>query len=269
PPSLPSYLKVVNLAINPTSKCSHCGPSIPASSPVPLAAKEPYDWGWGATGNRLLNSNEPPHESETLSFKTALSEVDSHLSSLEDEILRFRDRLKQLKEHHAELSAMRALGAAVFSPLRRIPSEVLCEIFSWTVPTIADIAFCKVRLTDSPWVLTHICRRWRTIAIADPLLWSLVAIAYSENIDPSSQFSLPLIKTQLERVRNLRIYFAGCEVSDSRPAVSDSSTCGRDIQVPRRTFSGLGRTRHRADFAPRSCPSQSTGSFRVTAPSVA
>ncbi|KAJ7041914.1 hypothetical protein C8F04DRAFT_888988, partial [Mycena alexandri] len=57
-------------------------------------------------------------------------------------------------------------------PLRRIPPEIIAEIFSWTMPTLreaVDRQRCSVM--DSPWVLTHVSRRWRAVAISSPALW--------------------------------------------------------------------------------------------------
>ncbi|KAJ7671065.1 hypothetical protein B0H17DRAFT_905392, partial [Mycena rosella] len=65
-------------------------------------------------------------------------------------------------------------NAAILSPLRRIPPEILAEIFSWTLPPIREI-LCRGRLHEnyySPWGPTQISSRRRVVAVLTPLLWS-------------------------------------------------------------------------------------------------
>ncbi|KAJ6580700.1 hypothetical protein B0H19DRAFT_483800, partial [Mycena capillaripes] len=67
-----------------------------------------------------------------------------------------------------------------------MPPEVLGEIFSWTLPSVDE---CLEReqfpMTDSPWLLTHIDRCWRAVAVSTPSLWSLVALSYPDAISMS------------------------------------------------------------------------------------
>ncbi|KAJ7602703.1 hypothetical protein DFH06DRAFT_1311422 [Mycena polygramma] len=98
-----------------------------------------------------------------------------------------------------------------------MPPEVLSEIFGWTLPLGKDsLKRRKFRITDSPWVFTHVSCRWRAVAVRNPLLWSLVAITYSDT-DPSTAYPLPMVETQISRAHTFKIHFHGYESSDSRP----------------------------------------------------
>ncbi|KAJ7622479.1 hypothetical protein FB45DRAFT_689065, partial [Roridomyces roridus] len=55
------------------------------------------------------------------------------------------------------------------SPVRRVPPEVLCEIFARVRPVPRRISFYEVE--QPPWILGHICRLWRDTALACPRLW--------------------------------------------------------------------------------------------------
>ncbi|KAJ6552826.1 hypothetical protein B0H19DRAFT_949622, partial [Mycena capillaripes] len=128
----------------------------------------------GTRHHKLLTTNDPPEDSDIPFIRSAISAVDAHLLLLDADITRLRDRVKQLEEERASLSRFRAQNHAIVSPLRRIPPEVFSEIFTWSLPSVRDSPrrrrFC---VTDSPWNLSHVCRRWRSISISNPSLWSL------------------------------------------------------------------------------------------------
>ncbi|KAJ7260351.1 hypothetical protein B0H12DRAFT_1181996, partial [Mycena haematopus] len=116
--------------------------------------------------SQLLTTNEPPQDAELSLILPVARKTAARLACLEAEISRLRDQLTQLEEERAALAKYHAQNAIILSPLRRMPSEVLGEIFSWTLPLkrALDIA-------DSPWVLTHVSRRWRAIAVSKSSLW--------------------------------------------------------------------------------------------------
>ncbi|KAF7336355.1 F-box domain-containing protein [Mycena venus] len=107
------------------------------------------------------------------------------------------------------------------SVLERTPPELLSEIFLWTLPLTREAARrAKFHATDSPWVLTHVNRRWRAIAISNPSLLSLVTIKYLPSSNPTFSFPLLMVGTQIARARQLRIHFHGCETADSLPKIA-------------------------------------------------
>ncbi|KAJ6580722.1 hypothetical protein B0H19DRAFT_1017181 [Mycena capillaripes] len=115
-------------------RCHQCGLS---------TAREPRDSVDTAPGTRhhiLLNSNEPPLDSDIPAIESAILETDAQLpvARLDDEIARQRERLQQLEEAHASLSSYRARNRAILSPLRKMPPEVLGEIFSRTLLSINE-----------------------------------------------------------------------------------------------------------------------------------
>ncbi|KAJ7457168.1 hypothetical protein B0H11DRAFT_2063087, partial [Mycena galericulata] len=168
----------------------------------------------GSRHHVLLNSNEAPLECDLDFVHSVLSKTGARLAYLDDEISRLRDRsrLLQLEEERALLSNYHARNRGVVSPLRRMPPEVLSEIFSWTLlPSTAAAALsCSFDKTTSPWVLTHINSRWREIAIATPSLWSRVLIDYPY---PST---LDLVEIQVQRAHQLCIYFFGGHTYDEQ-----------------------------------------------------
>ncbi|KAJ7691964.1 hypothetical protein B0H17DRAFT_1010809, partial [Mycena rosella] len=130
----------------------------------------------GTRHHGLLTSNEVPLEPDLLAVNSVISKTDARLAWLDTEILRLQDRLKELEEERTALSSFRAQNNAILSPLRRMPPEVLGEIFAWTLPSVKDALERGFSVGRSPWVLGQINSPWRSVALSTPSLWSLVAI---------------------------------------------------------------------------------------------
>ncbi|KAJ7691978.1 hypothetical protein B0H17DRAFT_551689 [Mycena rosella] len=197
------------------SRCPECG-AVNIGSPtqhprqLDVTSRTPHH-------AQLLNSNEVPTESDVLMVKSEISETDERLVCLDDQILRLRDRLKELEEEHVALSSYRAQHYGIISPLRRMPSEVLGEIFLCTLPSVH--ARGRTTLSNSPWripwLLSQISGRWRAIVLSTPSLWSLVVLDFSRaNANP-----LSMVKTQIARAQSLKVHFFGSETNDARPQI--------------------------------------------------
>ncbi|KAJ6552733.1 hypothetical protein B0H19DRAFT_949729, partial [Mycena capillaripes] len=117
--------------------------------------------------HNLLTTNEPPEDSDVASIHSAISAADVLLTLLDEEISHLRDRVQQLEEERNSLSRFRTQNQAVLSQRRRVPPEVLSQIFCWTLPSAKNAQLrTQFRATDSPWVLTHVCHHWRNVAIS-------------------------------------------------------------------------------------------------------
>ncbi|KAK7031840.1 F-box domain-containing protein [Favolaschia claudopus] len=177
----------------------------------------------GTRRHNLLHSNEAPFDTELTDFRNVIRKTGTPLARLDDEIARTRRHLQDLEDRRAELWSFREQNRGVLSPLRRVPLEVLGEIFQWALPLPQDSPLRKgFRISDSPWNLTHVCRRWRDVAISAPSLWSLVAIKYGDDSKSSLwSYPLPMVETQIERAQShgLRIHFYGSEVANSESQI--------------------------------------------------
>ncbi|KAJ7104919.1 hypothetical protein C8R44DRAFT_566289, partial [Mycena epipterygia] len=76
-----------------------------------------------------LNTNEPPEDPEVTFVLAVVSKIAPRLACLDHEILQLRNQLEQLEAKRVPLSSFLAQNNVILSPLRRIPSEVLGEIF--------------------------------------------------------------------------------------------------------------------------------------------
>ncbi|KAF7371153.1 F-box domain-containing protein [Mycena sanguinolenta] len=178
-----------------------------SESPVPTPLP-------GTRHHRLLNTNEPPNDSDLAFIHSVISQTDARLACLDDEISKLQDKLTQLRDERSSLSNYLTRNKAILSPLRRMPPELLGEIFLWTLPSMREIWAREHYVADSSWALSHTSSSWRAICLSIPSLWSRVAIDYSEALVP--HYPVPLIETQIQRAQNLKIHFYASLEADSR-----------------------------------------------------
>ncbi|KAJ7780094.1 hypothetical protein DFH07DRAFT_793748 [Mycena maculata] len=188
--------------------CSQCGTFSKAEeSDVNITAAPATP----ARHSKLMHTNEPPVSPESKSIQSVVSRTGTRLTYLEAEISLLKDRLKELEDERSALSEYHAQNTVILSPLRRMPPEVLGEIFSWTVPSLAELVDREESdIECSPWVLTHVSHRWRAIALSTPSLWSLLYISFPRDYPPA------MVKTRLERAQKLKIHFFGRQEHDPR-----------------------------------------------------
>ncbi|KAJ7230290.1 hypothetical protein GGX14DRAFT_692096 [Mycena pura] len=208
------------------------------SSPGSVSREEPRCWNVipGTRHHQLLHSNEAPLEFELADIETASSDMDAHLALLDDEIARLKARVETRRQHNR----------AILSSLRRIPPELLAEVFLCSLPPeYNDYIRGRYDVKESPWVLTHVCSRWRTVALSTSSLWSRIVIAYHPGDDSSSAYPLPLVKAHIQRSgsQQLAVTFRGCETSDWEPQVEVfhclAQHCGRWVELDMRLTSRL------------------------------
>ncbi|KAJ7846270.1 hypothetical protein B0H13DRAFT_2093563 [Mycena leptocephala] len=170
----------------------------------------------GTRHHILLNNNEPPVDSDLTLVQSVVSETDTRLACLDDKIAKLRDRLNCLEQERVSLLSYWTRNQAILSPLRRLPPEVLGEIFSWTLPSTEE-SRDRFSIGDSPWVLTHTSAYWRAVSISTSSLWSRFIFTYSGNCDASTAYPLPSIEAQLQRSQKLQIHFHANSIASGYP----------------------------------------------------
>ncbi|KAJ7124329.1 hypothetical protein C8R44DRAFT_783317 [Mycena epipterygia] len=182
-------------------RCSDCGAVTTSEKPLDLNAAI------SSRHHQLLNSNEAPLDTESTMVKSVVSKGRLRLAVVEHE--------QSFEEERASLSGQLTKQHSILSPIRRMPPEVLSEIFSWTLPSVGDLRRGHSGVASSPWVLTHISGHWRAVVLSIPSLWSLMVINFTHEFP----YPLPMVKTQIQRAQSLKIHFYGHEESDPRPQI--------------------------------------------------
>ncbi|KAF5359121.1 hypothetical protein D9756_003480 [Leucocoprinus leucothites] len=121
--------------------------------------------GYGSVFDLVRNLGPPPIETRgTLS--TNLTIAETRLASLQ----RKHDELvKEMKRYHFTINAINSLH----SPWRRLPIELLAEIFSYCQP---DDITQGPSVRSVPLTLTQVCSSWYRIATDIPHLWSSIVL---------------------------------------------------------------------------------------------
>ncbi|KAF6766128.1 hypothetical protein DFP72DRAFT_865646 [Ephemerocybe angulata] len=141
---------------------------------------------------------------EPFTFSTKTQEL-LDLDKAGVDVHHFRDRImRRLRELRREVEAMEGLFNST-SPTSRLPPEVLSNVF---------IAVRDAGRGNLLWTrVSHVCRRWRDIAIADPILWSDIGAIHLRftPIMLARSKSAPLV-VKLKRLRSLDIFARESEI---------------------------------------------------------
>ncbi|KAF8201165.1 hypothetical protein K438DRAFT_1821502 [Mycena galopus ATCC 62051] len=120
-----------------------------------------------------LNTNYVPSDSEILLIRALLVDPADELARIDTRIEELEVALKQLKEQRASLKGPIHAHRALISPMRRVPDDVLVEIFLSCLPSEHN---SLIDFAEAPLVLGRICRHWRSVAYSTPRLWSSIHI---------------------------------------------------------------------------------------------
>ncbi|KAJ6594564.1 hypothetical protein B0H19DRAFT_901665, partial [Mycena capillaripes] len=115
-----------------------------------------------------LGTNYCPRDDQFVQIKDLLNEPSLRLKRLDDEIATLQSTIDKLNEERDTLSAYVEAHKALMSPFRRLPLDILVEIFMACLPTDRN---CVMSAREAPVILGRICRSWRTISLSTPRLW--------------------------------------------------------------------------------------------------
>ncbi|KAJ6507812.1 hypothetical protein C8R47DRAFT_1236500 [Mycena vitilis] len=135
--------------------CWSCG-----APPVSIAATSLLGLPNIGTAHLALGG-KAPLESDTACLRDSLSAARNQVDNLGFAIQHVRTTLEQL------LDRCERLRGAI-APIRRMPAELLCEVFSWLGLGGEDLRI--------PWRLAGVCQRWRVLAIEYGPLWSYITL---------------------------------------------------------------------------------------------
>jgi hypothetical protein len=131
--------------------CSNCG--FVAGMPFVIPSS-PFE--------RIMCTNRALLGSETERVREIALETENDLTQLEDQIAllhRERDKLRRYVESHKVL----------LSPIRRLPPEILSEIFlACLTPWNEMLTLAIFDVKSLPWLPGHICSQWRAVALSSP-----------------------------------------------------------------------------------------------------
>ena len=127
-----------------------------------------------------LNTNYAPSDEELQKIPRILIEPQARLARMNDEIGRVQETLDELKRQRDELVQLIDQYHALTSPIRRIPREILQEIFINCLPADRPAVMSEC---EAPLLIGRVCSSWRSISQSTPELWTSVHVSI-----PSTHF---------------------------------------------------------------------------------
>ncbi|KAJ7227461.1 hypothetical protein GGX14DRAFT_347403, partial [Mycena pura] len=115
----------------------------------------------------LLFNNFVPTDSQIQEIVDVIGGREEELSHIDTEMAQLQLMIDRLRSRRAELQNFVKSHRSVISAIRRLPSEILCEIFSHCV----DLTCAAFDFTNPLSDIIRVCDRWRSVALGFPLLW--------------------------------------------------------------------------------------------------
>jgi hypothetical protein len=116
--------------------------------------------------------------------RDTISTAQARILHVDSEIARLMDTVEDLQRRRSALLTYTQNHTALIAPIRRLPPEILSDIFvqcrdvRWLDPV--EYLLLPPRLDKTPLLLGTICSRWRSISLSTPRLWA----SFSLNIRP-------------------------------------------------------------------------------------
>ncbi|THU87164.1 hypothetical protein K435DRAFT_782564, partial [Dendrothele bispora CBS 962.96] len=111
----------------------------------------------------VLHTNHVPSPLE-------ITEIHDLLRAPEQEIMQIDAEIAKLQSRRVVLDAFVAAHRALLSPIRRIPNEILAEIFVTCLP-YSSVYHCPTTIDKTPLKFMSICKNWKRVALSTPRLW--------------------------------------------------------------------------------------------------
>ncbi|KAJ7198278.1 hypothetical protein GGX14DRAFT_374258, partial [Mycena pura] len=147
----------------PRKKCSAASSACSRHCPASPGFKLP-----ASPCPEFLITNSVPSDIQINKIHSFIRSAEAEISVLDDHMAHAGPYASRFVEsQRAKLANLVESHRGVVSTIRRLPTDILGEIFS------QYLGACGLRV-HSPKALSHlvgVCARWRAIALASPLLW--------------------------------------------------------------------------------------------------
>lgn len=150
-------------------------------SPLSVPPSGPLSMGDATEETRLIEkyygNNEQPTAQELDRISFFASGPRKDMAAIDVEIEALESRLEILRSSRSRLEASISKHKSIKSIVRRLPDDVLGEIFIRCLPRDR---YPAIYVREAPLLLTLISRRWRDVALRTPVLWAAAHTAIRE-----------------------------------------------------------------------------------------
>ncbi|KAJ7888851.1 hypothetical protein B0H13DRAFT_2041980 [Mycena leptocephala] len=135
-----------------------------------------------------------PSSSEAAAIQTAIDTANQNIRAIEGEMERLGRALNEHSARRRELQEFCLKQRSVLSPLRKLPNDLLVEIF-----LLCREEFGYVELRHDPrWMITRVCGTWREVAVSTPRLWVEIEVFPWSRRYTSDRCLLLLLSQQIQ-----------------------------------------------------------------------
>ncbi|KAK0469095.1 uncharacterized protein EV420DRAFT_1255054, partial [Desarmillaria tabescens] len=137
----------------------------------------------------LLSTNKMPSNSDIKLIRSYIDVIEAEMDEIDERMSLTRAALRQAKVDKLRLQNIVAIHTAFVAPIRKLPYDILAEIFKWTIETAPDgrpSTQIDCIYASEPWSLGHVCRYWREVSRSCPFLWSQISLPYHNLIASST-----------------------------------------------------------------------------------
>ncbi|KAF9463462.1 hypothetical protein BDZ94DRAFT_1122391, partial [Collybia nuda] len=113
-------------------------------------------------------SNDPPSDTQAQRLNSFRASCRGEVDVLDDRIADLNAELAWLLDQRSLRESQAAVCSSLLSPFRRLPTEILGEIFLYCLP---EARYRTASRNQAPLLLGQICSRWRGIALGMSKLW--------------------------------------------------------------------------------------------------
>lgn len=111
------------------------------------------------------------------SHQANLSLISSRINWIDEQIAHLHSQREVLVSKQDHESKNVAILKSILSPIRRVPTDVLREIFQYCLPKALSGAPMSVSNADqAPLLLFQVCSKWRRTALGFPYLWRALSL---------------------------------------------------------------------------------------------
>ncbi|KAF7358720.1 F-box domain-containing protein [Mycena sanguinolenta] len=153
----------------------------------------------------LLRSHSPPPSN----LSSTISVLSKELQKYDDKISQLKDELSRLESHRSALDAYHRDCRSLLAPIRRLPPEILGDIFQLCRSSEPNFSRSSNRIDcgiahiaqESMLRVSQVCILWHTIIMGTPSLWNTISLHVSAvwGIPQRTQVTIGLIKVAFER----------------------------------------------------------------------
>lgn len=139
-------------------------------------------------------------------------EKEIFLSDVEKKVHKLQNTLSQLQRVRSKTKNQVDKYKVVIHPIRRLPHEILAEIFGFCVhdggesDIFLDGAVSSLVTQQPPWSLAQVCSRWRGVCLSLPSIWSNITLHF----DPT-----PARTPQAQQQRKALTFLLGHQLARS------------------------------------------------------